>query len=147
MARAMAALRRTLLPLACAALSIAASGCVERLLEVRSEPPGATVFVNGREVGTTPLEHPFSFYGTVSVVLRREGHSSRKIVQELDPPWYEYFPLDFVADVVVPWKVTDRHLLEARLEPLPEEIGDREWRALEERAGEARGQAEAAQDS
>ncbi|MCZ6795463.1 MAG: PEGA domain-containing protein [Planctomycetota bacterium] len=110
--------RRSLPLLGLALAALLASGCVERLLQVRSEPPGARVFVNGQEVGETPLDHPFSFYGTLSVVLRRSGYESQRIVAELEPPWYEYFPLDFFAENLLPWTLRDHHLVRVELEPL-----------------------------
>ena len=42
---------------------LASTGCVQRILQVESAPPGASVHINGEAAGTTPLEHPFDFYG------------------------------------------------------------------------------------
>ena len=110
--------RRSLPLLGLALAALLASGCVERLLQVRSEPPGARVFVNGQEVGETPLDHSFSFYGTLAVVLRRSGYESHQAVVKLEPPWYEYFPLDFLAENLLPWTLQDHHLVRVELEPL-----------------------------
>ncbi|MBN1443335.1 MAG: PEGA domain-containing protein [Planctomycetes bacterium] len=121
------------LPLSIAAVALALlalTGCVERLLQVRSEPSGADVYLNGRKLEEpTPVDHPFSFYGTVSVVVRHEGHESRRVLETLSPPWYEIFPLDFFAEFLVPWKLRDHHLLEVRLDPLPG--GDEDLRSLQ----------------
>jgi hypothetical protein len=38
------------------ALPLALAGCVERILTVRSEPPGAAVTVDGDPAGTTPCD-------------------------------------------------------------------------------------------
>lgn len=118
-------------PLAAALLGagLLLSGCVERLLEIRSDPEGADVWVNGELAGKTPLDHPFDHYGTFGVVLRREGHDSVRIVREIWPPWYEWFPLDFFAEVVYPGGIRDVHRFDARLEPVPA-LGD--VRLLEE---------------
>ena len=35
------------------------SGCVKRNLHIQSDPPGATVYFNEREIGTTPLDYDF----------------------------------------------------------------------------------------
>ena len=41
-------------------LGIAAlSGCVERRYTIRTEPPGATVIVNGEEIGPSPTSKSF----------------------------------------------------------------------------------------
>jgi hypothetical protein len=90
---------------------------VERLLSIRSEPPGARVYVNGEEAGATPLEHPFAFYGTFDIALRAPGHLSTRRLEPVRPPWYQVFPLDLVAEHLVPWTVRDRRVLVFRLEP------------------------------
>jgi len=130
--------RRTVRSAALLVLLALGAGCVERLLRVRSDPPGAIVFINGDEVGVTPLEHPFAFYGTVGIVLRKEGHESQRLSKRLSPPWYQYFPLDFFAENVVPWKLEDHHIVDARLEPLPPAIDEEIESDLERRAREAR---------
>jgi hypothetical protein len=119
----------SLLAAGLALAALAPCGCVERLLQVRSDPPGAAVYVNGAHAGTTPLEQPFSFYGTVEVALRREGCLSHRELVALRAPWYEAFPLDVISELVVPWNIRDRHELDVRLVPTPadrEDEGGRE---------------------
>lgn len=121
--------------LGCILAAFLGTGCVERILQVRSDPPGARVYVNGEDAGETPCDHPFTFYGTVDVVVRAPGTvSSRKLVS-LSPPWYQIFPLDLVTDVIVPWTIRDVH--EVRIElrsPAPEETGQESRRDLERKA-------------
>ena len=62
------------------------SGCVQRILRIESDPPGASVYVNGKAAGKTPLEHPFDFYGEFEIVLRHADHQSKRIVHEASPP-------------------------------------------------------------
>ncbi len=115
------------------AIPLFGSGCVERLLKIRSDPPGADVFVNGKKiVGATPLDYPFSFYGTVGVVLRHERFESKRIPKTLSPPWYEIFPLDFFAEFFVPWTLRDHHTIDARLKPAKQLEEDSEAAILEE---------------
>jgi hypothetical protein len=55
----------------------AASGTVGRFfgaLAVESRPPGATVFVDGKLVGTTPMHLPSVSAGEHAVRLEREGY-------------------------------------------------------------------------
>ena len=110
-------------------------GCVERLLQIRSDPPGAEVTVNGEPAGVTPLDHRFTFYGTFEVTLRARGHRSLHRLEPVRPPWYEFFPLDFFAENLTPFRITDAHLLEYRLEevPLSEAEMEREQQAAVER--------------
>ena len=124
-----------------AAIGIGASGCVERLLQVRSDPPGAEVYVNGEFVGTTPHDQPFTFYGTYSIALRSPNH---RAVHQLEPiywPWWEQFPLDFVTENLIPFTLRDRRLFDYRLErvqPIESAESDRLRASSAERLTKAR---------
>ncbi len=100
-------------------LALALSGCVERLISVRTEPSDAAVFINGKLVGETPLEHEIDFYGVVDIVVRREGHVSQRTRVELEAPWHQTFPIDFFAEFLVPWTIRDQHEVSVTLETLP----------------------------
>ena len=52
------------------------AGCVERTIKITSQPSGALVYLNDEEVGRTPTEVRFTFYGDYSVILRKEGHET-----------------------------------------------------------------------
>lgn len=98
------------------------TGCVERILQVRSDPSEASVYVNGKAAGTTPLDHSFDYYGTFEVALRAEGCFSHRVLKYAGPPWYQMFPLDLFSELLVPWTIRDTHAVEVRLIPLPEEV-------------------------
>lgn len=110
------------------------SGCVVRELTIKSDPPGATVYINGREEGKTPLNKTFEFYGSREITLRMDGYKTSGNTAKLSAPWYEYFPLDFVFEVLLPLRITNRHEYSFALEPLPESPPEE----LLERAKEAR---------
>ena len=117
---------------------IASTSCVERILQVRSDPSGAVVYVNGEEVGTTPMDRPFTFYGTVEVALRAKGHFSHRELKVLEPPWYEMFPLDLFSEMFVPWRMRDVHAVEVILKPSPTEVTEAQRADLEKRSAELR---------
>src|SRR5262245_3745792 len=48
--------------LVCAML--AQTGCVQRRLTIRSNPPGALAYVDDYQIGTTPVSTDFVYYGT-----------------------------------------------------------------------------------
>jgi len=48
-------------------------GCVKRTISITSAPPGALVWVNDREVGRTPVDVDFLYYGEHSVRLEGDG--------------------------------------------------------------------------
>lgn len=83
-------------------LCLATTGCVHRILRIESDPPGASVHVNGEAAGTTPLEHPFDFYGEFEIVLRLEDHRSERIIHAASAPWYAYFPMDLIVEFLLP---------------------------------------------
>ena len=47
------------------------SGCVERRLTIRSNPPGALVYVDDYTIGVTPVSTSFIYYGTRKFVWSR----------------------------------------------------------------------------
>jgi hypothetical protein len=104
--------------LSVAVVAILASGCVHRELAIKSMPADATVEVDGRILKhlvddqvaeqKTPVELPFYWYGTHEIILHKEGYKQAVRVVHLRPPWYEQFPIDIVADLIIPWTITDR---------------------------------------
>lgn len=123
------------------------AGCVERLLQIRTDPPGAEVTVNGEPMvvvvdgktrrAVTPVEVPFDFYGTFQVGLRREGYLSESIQVPVSAPFYQYPPIDFFAENLIPWTIRDHRPVEVTLRPLPE-LDDREAEDLLRRMAELR---------
>ena len=113
---------------------ISGSGCVVRELIVKSEPPGATVYINGREEGKTPLVKQFDFYGARELTLRLEGYRTASKTVTPPVPWFEFFPIDFITEILLPFRIHDRHEYSFSLESLPE----RPPRDLLDRAGKVR---------
>jgi len=110
-------------------------GCVRRRMTVRSNPPGAVVFVDDQEIGTTPASTSFTYYGTRKIQLIKDGFETLTVKQTFYPPWYEITPLDFVSENLWPHEVRDEQFLDFQLQPqqlLPSE-------KLVERAESVRG--------
>jgi hypothetical protein len=99
------------------ALSISLCGCVERVVRIKTEPTGALVFLNDEEVGRTPLSAPFTWYGDYDVVIRKEGYRTLQTHRRTPRPWYQYVPIDFVVETLVPFTLRDEHLWEYELAP------------------------------
>jgi hypothetical protein len=98
-------------------ISACESGCVQRRLMVRSNPPGALVYVDDYEVGTTPCGVNFTYYGTRKVRLVKDGYETLTVMQSVPTPWYEYVPLDFVSENLVPGEIRDQRFLDYQLKP------------------------------
>lgn len=94
------------------------TGCVERTLILRSDPPGATVVVDGDELGVAPAKLHFETYGTFEVVMSAPHYHRLRALVPVKPPWYEQIPLDFFSEAVWPGKVLDEHLVTLKLDPL-----------------------------
>jgi hypothetical protein len=92
-------------------------GCVRRRMTVRSNPPGAVVFVDDQEIGTTPASTSFTYYGTRKVQLVKDGFETLTVKQTFYPPWYEITPLDFVSENLWPHETRDEQYLDFQLQP------------------------------
>ncbi len=99
------------------------TGCVERALLIRSEPSGARVFLDGKDVGTTPTRVPFDFYGTREVMVRYEptergegpAYAAETRLVPVRPPWFQWFPIDLFAEFVWPGTMVDEQVIEFTL--------------------------------
>jgi PEGA domain-containing protein len=82
-------------------------GCVRRRLNVRSNPPGALVYVDNQQIGTTPCSVDFTYYGTREIRLVKPGYETLTLNQPIPAPWYQIPPLDFFSENLVPTKIRD----------------------------------------
>lgn len=81
-------------------IGVAGAGCVQRTISITSQPEGALVYLNDEEVGRTPLEVPFTFYGTYDVRLEAEGHQPLWTTAEAKPPFWEHPGPDLIAEAI-----------------------------------------------
>jgi hypothetical protein len=88
-------------------LTMAAQGCVRRVIDITSDPPGARVWVNDREAGRTPCSVEFTHYGRYDVRLRREGFEPVAGWGDADEPVWDFVGCDLVSEVV-PARFTSR---------------------------------------
>jgi hypothetical protein len=100
--------------------ALATTGCVRRRLTVRSQPPGAQVFVDDQEIGTTPCSSSFVYYGTRKITLIKDGYRTETLYQKLNPPWYQIPPLDFVSDNLLVREQRDERIVDVQM--VPQEI-------------------------
>jgi hypothetical protein len=89
---------------------------VQRELVITSQPPGAEVRVDGDPVGRTPVNVPFLHYGTRRVTFYLDGYLTQSQVIDIDPRWFNTFPLDLVSEVLVPIGWRDRRYIAAEME-------------------------------
>jgi len=97
--------------------ALAGGGCVEQTMQINSDPPGALVYLNLQEVGRTPLNRDFIWYGDYDVRLRLEGYETLKTNQKVYAPAWNWVPFDLVAQLLpIPFK--DNRSFTYTLKPL-----------------------------
>ena len=95
-----------------AAALVPSWGCVQRRMTIRSSPPGALVYVDDYQIGTTPVSTDFIYYGTRKIRLVKDGYETLTVRQPFPIPWYEIFPLDFVTENLWPWEIRDERVVD-----------------------------------
>jgi hypothetical protein len=117
------------------------AGCLSRTMVITSTPPGATVYLNDLEVGRTPVEVEFEWYGVYDVRLRLEGCEPLVTSRQAHAPLHELPGIDFFTTLApvrfrhrVHWHFDLTPALERSLDPADLEA------ALLQRARDARGQ-------
>ena len=91
-------LRMSLIGIVLAAL-VALNGCVRRTITITTEPEGTLVWLNDREVGRTPVEVDFKYYGTYDVRLEHRGYEPMMTSGRANPPWWDNVGLDLFAEL------------------------------------------------
>jgi hypothetical protein len=96
-------------------------GCAERRVRVTSEPAGARVWLNDQDIGVTPTDARFTFYGSYDLRLEMPGYEPYHAEHIAKAPLHEYPGPDLAAAAypgqlkhVVEWNVV--------LEPTPESV-------------------------
>lgn len=96
---------------------VLATGCVQRRLTIRSNPPGAFVWVDNYPIGTTPVSTDFTYYGKRQIRLVRDGYETLTVEQKIKAPWYEWFGIDFISENLVPANIRDEQTLDFNMVP------------------------------
>ncbi len=74
-------------------------GCVKRTISITSNPSGALVWVNDREIGRTPVSFDFVYYGEYDLRLEGDGQEPLMTTAWTQRPFYDAPFLDFVSEV------------------------------------------------
>jgi hypothetical protein len=102
------------------------TGCVKRRYTIRTDPPGALVYVNGEEVGTTPVSRNYTYYAPREIVLLSDGYKTEKIIEPFPAPWWDNSLTDFFTENLLPVTLRDEREFDYRLtpqtNPTPEDV-------------------------
>jgi hypothetical protein len=118
---------------------IVLGGCLERRVSVTSDPSGAVVYANDVELGRTPCEASFVYFGAYDVRVEKEGFEPLRAKVRARTPIYEYPPIDLVA-TAIPAHIETVVKWHFKLEPALETVQNREQleSGLRERANDLR---------
>lgn len=92
-------------------------------MTLTSDPPGALVFMNDQEIGRTPLQREFTWYGTYDVELRKEGFETIKTRTRVTAPAWNWVPFDLAAELL-PIPFRDRQRFSYSLTPASTQPAD-----------------------
>ena len=92
-------------------------GCVRRKMTVISNPPGAAVYLDGKDIGRTPLSTNFDYYGKREFRIVKQGYETQTELKSVRAPWYQWIGFDFASEVLLPGKLTDHKFYEFDLQP------------------------------
>lgn len=92
------------------------SGCVRRKLTVKSDPPEAQVYFNGKFMGETPVDFDFEWYWEHEVELKKEGYETISNTEEIKAPVYMWIPFDLAMELL-PFTIRDNRELTYTLKP------------------------------
>ncbi len=101
----------------CLIIALTTAGCVRRRLTVRTNPPGASVFVDKQLIGTSPAATSFVYYGTREIEVVRDGYRTEKVLRTISKPWYQVPPLDFFSETLWPWEIRDEEIIDISMLP------------------------------
>ncbi len=98
-------------------LLLANCGCLRRRMTIRTNPPGAQVYVDRQYLGVSPISSSFTFYGTRHIEVVANGYRTEKVLRNLNPPWYQLPPLDFISETLWPGEIRDERIIDITMTP------------------------------
>jgi len=130
-----------------------AAGCVERTLTIRSEPSGAFVSLDGRDMGRTPVTTRFSEYGGREITVWPDpenpafegGYLRESRIVPIKAPVYQWLGLDLFFELLYPWNLHDKQEVTFQLKRAP--AGQLDPQAVKERAEQMESMARQAKEA
>jgi len=99
-------------------LLITAVGCVDRRFIVTTNVPGAQVYMDDKPVGASPADGRWDYSGYYKFTAVAPGYEPTVQRIRFRPRWYEYPPLDFIAEVLYPFRIEDVREVQLELYPV-----------------------------
>ncbi len=94
-------------------------GCngVRRRLTIRTDPPGAIVYLNDKELGRAPISKNFVYSGAYKIRCYKEGYEMEERLYKAGTPWYLYPGFDFFSENFTPGELRDEQTCNIELTP------------------------------
>lgn len=96
--------------------AVGLTGCVERRYTIRTNVP-AVAYVNGEEIGPTPASRSFVYHGDREIILTSPGHQTLRVIQPVDPPWWDNRLTEFFTENLIPFTFRDERTFQYDLAP------------------------------
>ena len=103
-------------------------GCVKRTLSISTTPPNALVWLNDREIGRTPLEISFLYYGEYDVRIQHDDTESLMTTRWIRSPWWDAPFVDIAAEAL-PFDLSAKSVWHFELQPRNNNLDDLIYRA------------------
>lgn len=82
-----------------------------------SNPPGAMVLLEGKEIGYSPASADFIYYGTRQVTMIKDGYETKTEYVTVRTPWYQWPGIEFFTDNFALHRINDRRYFKFDLQP------------------------------
>ena len=76
-------------------------------------------YIDKQPIGLTPVSTNFTYYGTRSIEIVRDGYRTERFLRKFHPPWYAIPPLDFFSETLWPYENRDERIIDVQLSPDP----------------------------
>ena len=96
------------------------TGCVERRMTIRTNVDnqgGALAYVDGTEIGYTPVSTGFTYYADREVRLIKDGYETVTLVQPIRAPWWDSLLVEFFTENLWPFTLRDDREFRYELPP------------------------------
>ena len=98
-------------------------GCVKRTLSISTTPDNALVWLNDREVGRTPLQIEFLYYGEYDIRIQHDESESIMATRWIRSPWWDMPFVDIAAEAV-PFELNANPVWHFDLQPRNDNLND-----------------------
>ena len=104
------------------------TGCVERRFVITTTTPGlpperdlGSIIIDerGMPLGPSPADKPFVYYGKYRFTAVKDGYQTTVHEEQVRAPWFEWVPLDFISENLIPWTIRDVRHIHITLQPMP----------------------------